>query len=54
MMESYWFLCFIPLAILLFSRTGSQTVDLRLQRVEKKLDAIISHLGVVMNPGLDS
>jgi len=53
MMDSYWFLCFIPLAILLFSRTGSQTVDLRLQRVEKKLDAIISHLGVVINPGVD-
>jgi hypothetical protein len=52
-MDSYWFLCFIPLAYLIFSRTGSQAVDLRLQRVERKLDAIISHLGVVMNPGVD-
>ena len=52
-MDSYWFLCFIPLAYLIFSRTGSQAVDMRLQRVERKLDAIISHLGVVMNPGVD-
>ena len=52
-MDSYWFLCFIPLAYIIFSRTGSQAVDLRLQRVERKLDAIISHLGVVMNPGVD-
>jgi len=53
-MDSYWFLCFIPLAYLIFSRTGSQAVDMRLQRVERKLDAIISHLGVVMNPGVDA
>jgi len=53
-MDSYWFLCFIPLAYIIFSRTGSQAVDMRLQRVEKKLDAIISHLGVVMNLGVDA
>jgi hypothetical protein len=52
-MDSYWFLCFIPLAILLFSRTGSQAVELRLQRIERKLDAIINHLGIVMNSGVD-
>ncbi|NBR07220.1 MAG: hypothetical protein EBT92_15845 [Planctomycetes bacterium] len=52
-MDNYWFLCFIPLAILLFSRTGSQAVELRLQRVERKLDAIINHLGIVMNSGVD-
>ncbi|MBY0327818.1 MAG: ribosomal protein L7/L12 [Gemmataceae bacterium] len=28
-------------------------MDMRLQRVEKKLDTIISHLGVVINPGVD-
>ena len=52
-MDSYWFLCFIQLAILLFSRTGSQAVELRLQRIERKLDAIINHLGIVMNSGVD-
>jgi len=52
-MDSYWFLCFIPLAILLFARTGSQAVELRLQRIERKLDAIINHLGIVMNSGVD-
>ncbi len=47
-----WFLLFIPLAYILL-RTGTQAMDLRLQRVERKLDAVMNHLGVVMNSGVD-
>lgn len=51
-MDPYWFLLFIPLAYYLL-RTESQAMDLRLQRVERKLDAVMNHLGVVMNSGVD-
>ena len=51
-MDPYWFLLFIPLAYYLL-RTESRAMDLRLQRVERKLDAVMNHLGVVMNSGVD-
>lgn len=51
-MDPYWLLLFIPLAYYLL-RTGSQAMDLRLRRVERKLDAIINHMGIVINSGVD-
>ncbi|MFM7096899.1 MAG: ribosomal protein L7/L12 [Gemmataceae bacterium] len=51
-MDPYWLLLFIPLAYYLL-RTGSRAMDLRLRRVERKLDAIINHMGIVINSGVD-
>ena len=52
-MDIYWLLCFIPLALLIFLRMGSHGMDMRLLRVERKLDAIINHMGIVINSGVD-
>lgn len=51
-MDPYWLLLFIPLAYYLL-RTGSLAMDLRLRRVERKLDTIINHMGIVINSGVD-